>query len=117
MIYTSSILGGYVCLKGTFVFHIPMLIAMLIFIKIPDDKYLSAAYSERYLLAFYWYLITAVLHGLFIIIDLIYFLNLDDIFGMAYHSVLLALRYMQMANICIMLMLYATGETTGKFIN
>ena len=38
MIYTHTILGGYVCLKGSFMFHIPMLIAMLIFIKVPDDN-------------------------------------------------------------------------------
>ena len=44
MIYTHSILGGYICLKGSFVFHIPMLIAMLIFIKVPDLNLLAVAY-------------------------------------------------------------------------
>ena len=117
MIYTHSILGGYICLKGSFVFHIPMLIAMLIFIRIPDEKFLDEAYPGRSYLAFYWYVITAALHGLFIIIDFIYFLSLDEIFGMAYHTTLLIFRYMQMVNICIMLILYATGETTGNFIN
>ena len=47
--------------------------------------------------------------------DLIYGLDLDELWETGYHSILLVFRYTQMYSICIMLMLYATGQTAGKF--
>ena len=47
--------------------------------------------------------------------DLLQFLELHAIWETGYHGVLLAFRYLQMGNICIMLMLYATGSINGVF--
>ena len=58
-------------------FHIPMLLAMLIFIKIPDDTVLEAAYPGEHKIVFYWYWVAITLHGLFSIMDLMYITSLD----------------------------------------
>ena len=117
MIYSHSVLGGYVCLKGSYMFHVPMLLAMLIFIKIPNDSVLAAAYPGEHSIVFYWYWVTIALHGLFSIMDLIYITNLDSFWLTGYEVFSLLLRYGQIGNFCIILMLYATGETAGTFEN
>ena len=38
MIYAVSVLKAYTALRGTLVYHLPMGIAMLIFIRIPDNE-------------------------------------------------------------------------------
>ena len=93
MIYNHSILGGYVCLKGSYMFHMPMLIAMLIFIKVPDDSILAEAYPTGHRLVPFWYYSTAVLHFLFSFMDFLFISSYDQLWDTGYQGISLALRY------------------------
>ena len=46
MIQIFNLLSGYQSIVGTVYFHIPMLLAMLIFVRIPDDDDLSQAFPH-----------------------------------------------------------------------
>ena len=69
MIFTESILGGYVIFKGTFMFHIPMAIGMFFFVAIPDKNLLEKAYPSTGNLVYAWYWMTVVLHIIFTIME------------------------------------------------
>ena len=84
MIYNHSILGGYVCLKGSYMFHIPMFAAMLIFIEVPDESILAAAYPGGNRLVPFWYYTTAILHLLFSLMDLLYIFSYDQLWDTGY---------------------------------
>ena len=115
MIFTQSILGGYVIFKGTIMFHIPMVIAMFFFVDIPDETLFKEAYPGTWNFAYAWYWMTIVLHGLFTLWEVALILRLDKVNESAYNALLLIFRYAQMFNICVMLMLYCTGQTEGTF--
>ena len=118
MIYTHSILGGYACMRGSYVYHIPMLASMLYFIQIPDENDLKLAYAQEYREAFLWYWFTAFLHGLLAILDVIitHYVMFYRIEGQKRQLLTFlrkTLRFAQLANYMIMMTLYVTGETAG----
>ena len=75
MIFAYSILRGYTALRGTMVIHLPMLISMLVYIRIPKTTCGPSEEScfERaqfwYWLAIGLHLLLAVLHILMLIED------------------------------------------------
>ena len=56
MIFTHSIISGYICLQGSLVIHIPMIVAMLIFVKIPNICELKAAFPGKDEINEEWYM-------------------------------------------------------------
>ena len=111
MIFTESILGGYVIFKGTIMFHIPMAIGMFFFVALPDKTLIDKAYPSTGNLVYAWYWMTIALHIIFTIMENILMLELYKVNETAYNATLLIFRYVQMYNICVMLILYVTGQT------
>ena len=67
MIYAYAILTGYVAIRGSMFLHIPMLIAMVAFVRIPeaeDDPALVDAWRIWYTYAAIMHAILAILHFL-----------------------------------------------------
>ena len=62
MIYSHSMMSGYLCLMGSYMFHIPMLIAMLIFIRIPPEADMQATFPENARTAVTWYWFALIMH-------------------------------------------------------
>ena len=60
MIYAWNVLKAYTALRGTYVYHLPMAIAMLVFIRIPR----GGNYDVEFPLAWVWYTTSVVLHFL-----------------------------------------------------
>ena len=58
MIHAVSVLKAYTALRGTFVYHFPMAISMLIFIRVPDDEQGVIDFPGAY----YWYTTSVMLH-------------------------------------------------------
>ena len=59
MIYNVSILQGYTALIGTSAVHIPMLIAQLVFVRLPGEY---EDYYDVFPEAPYWYYFAAFMH-------------------------------------------------------
>ena len=70
MIHAVSVLKAYTALRGTYVYHLPMAIAMLIFIRIPDNDTFPGA--------LYWYITSVFLHFLLTFIHLTEFFQVSD---------------------------------------
>ena len=62
MIDTHSMMSGYHVLQGSLLYHIPMFIAMVVFIRLPDRDYLNAAFPDKGQWAINWYWIALGLH-------------------------------------------------------
>jgi hypothetical protein len=45
MIYSHNMISGYLCLQGSFMFHLPMLISMW-FIEVPPEESLKEAFGD-----------------------------------------------------------------------
>lgn len=71
MIHAVSVLKAYTALRGTYVYHLPMAIAMLIFIRIPDN-------IETFPGALWWYITSVFLHFLLTFIHLTEFFQVTD---------------------------------------
>ena len=63
MIFAHSIISGYICLQGSFVFHIPMLIAMVQFVSVPPLDVRKEAFPGEEIYVMYWYWFAVGLHG------------------------------------------------------
>ena len=62
MIFSHNMISGYLCMQGSFMYHIPMLIAMLWWVKIPSVADLRLAFLDEGKDAIYWFWLTALLH-------------------------------------------------------
>ena len=62
MIDTHSMMSGYHVLQGSLLYHIPMFIAMVTFIRIPDQEVLDLAFPEKGHWGIRWYWIALGLH-------------------------------------------------------
>ena len=60
MIFAYSILRGYTALRGTMVIHLPMLIAMLVFVEVPSTN--CANEQKCFMRGPYWYQLAIFLH-------------------------------------------------------
>ena len=47
MIYSHNMISGYLCLQGSFMYHLPMLIAMLVYIRIPEEDALRDTFPSQ----------------------------------------------------------------------
>ena len=64
MIYAHNMISGYLCLQGSVMFHLPMLISMAVFIRIPPEQNLLEAFGTEYVdIAFYWYWFALSMHA------------------------------------------------------
>ena len=61
MIFTTNILSGYQSIVGSFLFHLPMLVTMCLFIRIPYDD-IDTAFPDETHLVIFWYWFTMFLH-------------------------------------------------------
>ena len=69
MIFNYSILRGYTALRGTMVIHLPYLISMLVYIKVPSTECLGVGEPPVepvpcFLRGPWWYWLAVGLHGL-----------------------------------------------------
>ena len=62
MIFTTNILSGYQSINGSYLFHLPMLLTMCLFIRIPYDD-IDIAFPEETHLVIFWYWGTIFLHS------------------------------------------------------
>ena len=62
MIDAHNMMSGYNVLRGSLLYHIPMFIAMSIFIRIPAQEYMELAFPEEANWAIYWYWTALGLH-------------------------------------------------------
>ena len=64
MIHTHAILTGYIALRGSMLVHIPMLIAMLSFVRVPDAESpnIGAAWHKTYMYAVSMHALLSVMH-------------------------------------------------------
>ena len=62
MIFSHNIISGYLCMQGSFMYHLPMLIAMLWWVDIPNDQDLRLAFQDMDTQAVAWFYIQAFLH-------------------------------------------------------
>ena len=58
MIYAYNVLKGYTAIRGTLVFHLPMAIATLIFIRVPRSEQGKLAFPGAEM----WYVLSVILH-------------------------------------------------------
>ena len=75
MIDTHSMMSGYHVLQGSLLYHIPMFIAMVVFIRLPDGEYLDMAFPEKGHQAVNWYWIAMGLHVYLSLLQLIVILE------------------------------------------
>ena len=114
MIYTWNILSGYQSIMGSFIFHIPMLITMLLFIRIPSDDVEKAFPGEAHLVTF-WYYFTLFNHASIGLLNMIELLTEWDI---GWLNIVLSIastvgRLSSLGNLCLMLHLIGTSEIKG----
>ena len=76
MIQTFNILSGYQSIVGTALYHIPMLVAMLLFIRIPSRDELEQVFIGESLYVIFWYYFCLSLHGLLTFVSLFDLLQL-----------------------------------------
>ena len=68
MIYNVSILQGYTALIGSSLIHIPMLIAQLVFVRLPGEY---EDYYDVFPEAPYWYVLSAFMHVILAVIHIL----------------------------------------------
>ena len=71
MIFAHSIISGYICMQGSFIFHISLLVAMLIFVRVPPAEDLAQAFPGEESWARWWYELNAALHGILAVIHIL----------------------------------------------
>ena len=123
MIFVHSIISGYICLQGSFVIHIPMFLAMLHFVKVPDECDLITGFpggaeslliEPKYIQA--WYIFCLTMHGVlaFTHIASIFLEEEIDLYAASgFMSFQLAAVLLQIANTCYMLGLYGNSVMQG----
>ena len=74
MIFNYSILRGYTALRGTMVIHLPYLISMLIYVKVPSTECIGEIEGETqpcFDRGLYWYYLAVGLHALLTVLHLL----------------------------------------------
>ena len=69
MINTTSLVSGYIYLQGNFTLHLPLMIALLVFVKVPSEGDLNDAFPGDEDLAQIWYPYAIALHGYLAVIQ------------------------------------------------
>ena len=115
MIYTWNILSGYQSIMGSYIFHLPMFITMVLFIRIPSDDDVDLAFPGEAHLVTFWYYFTLFNHAW------IGLLNRHELFSEwepDWLKIVTSIsstvgRLTNLANLCLMLHLIGTSEIKG----
>ena len=113
MINTRSIISGYIFLQGNFVVHLPMLVSMIAFVRIPNDENLSIAFPGEERLVGVWYFFNAFMHGLLSIIQMRSLVDLGSL-STTFEFMQILGAIAQMFNLCMMMRLYGTSVLDGE---
>ena len=125
MIQSFNLLSGYQSIVGTALYHIPMLIAMLLYIRVPSEEELELAFPQESWLVNLWYYFCLVLHGLltfvsmfdlfqFVAIDVLNWFSEFDGFMHLVQVLSQLARLLAMINLCIMMHLFGNSQIEGK---
>ena len=98
---------------GKVYFHIPMFVAMLIFIRVPTDD-LEKAFPQEGQLANFWYYYALGLHVFLGINDFVLVDLETEGFSNFFNGLQTIGRFANMLNLCLMLHLYGTCEISGQ---
>ena len=113
MIFVHSIISGYISLQGSFTYHIPMFIAMLVFIKVPEQEELALAFPGEEETCRIWYICAACMHLLLSVIHMIQVFSLEEYFLSSFMSIQLVSVLLEIWNLCKMLSLYGISIIQG----
>ena len=112
MIFTTNILSGYQSINGSYLFHLPMLLTMCLFIRIPYDD-IDRAFPEETHLVIFWYWFTIFLHlmlGLLSMQELGIFDNEPPPWLQHVLAIMQTVaRLSNMGNLCIMLHIFGNS--------
>ena len=119
MIYSHTMMSGYLCLQGSYMFHIPMLIAMLIFVRVPQAEDQELAFPEEGNWLTYWYWGAVTMHVCLSVTNLVG--NFIDELGPLATSTFLwiqnHLAIAEMFNLCVMMHHYSVHAIDGKYVD
>ena len=118
MIYSHTMMSGYLTLQGSYMFHIPMLIAMLIFIRVPSEEDLEVAFPEQSSSAAIWYWYAVGMHFVLALMQMLYG-RLDEVgalCGAVFLAIQTAIVGLEMWNLCLMMNLYSSFSIHGKHV-
>ena len=127
MIFVHSIISGYICLQGSFVIHIPMFLAMLNFVEVPDRCDLVLGFPRNEDVSRWtgpehieaWYKFCLALHAILALIHLASIFCdefIDQYLASGFMIVQLSAVLLQIANLCYMLNLYGNSVLQGTTI-
>ena len=112
-------MSGYLCLQGSYLFHIPMLIAMLVFVRIPEVEDQELAFPEEGNWVTLWYWAAVTMHVCLSVTNIVG--NFIDDLGPLSTSIFLAfqnwLAIAEMFNLCTMMHLYSVHAIDGKYVD
>ena len=116
MIFAHSIISGYVTLQGSANVHIPMLLAMMFFVRIPSDEEIVDVFPQEIVA---WFYFAAAMHVILGFLNLITWLDKspDETHAASFKSVQLVCVLMETVNLCLMLKLYGTSVINGLKIS
>ena len=119
MIDTHSMMSGYHVLQGSLLYHIPMFIAMVTFIEMPDQEVLDLAFPGKGHWGIKWYWIALGLHVALALLQFAVILEaaFQGIFkncGGLIQVLSTVGTIFQIFNLCTMLHLYSINMIKGE---
>ena len=116
MIFAHSIISGYVTLQGSANVHIPMLLAMMFFVRIPSDEEIVDVFPESVVA---WFYFAAAMHVILGVLNLVTWMenSPDSTHAASFKSIQLVCVLAETVNLCLMLKLYGTSVINGLKIS
>ena len=112
MIFNHSILSGYIVIQGSYVIHIPMLVAIYLFVQetVPSDEHVRSTLFRGDVIG--WYYLAISMHFLLAFLSMIK-IHSDhwyDTFPGTYKSVQVISVLLEILSFCKMLQLYGDSK-------